>query len=129
MSVSLDTFFLSFTYGGVTTFLPFFAESIQVNSATFFLAYAIALTVTRPIAGKLADRYSGGTIIIPSLIISSVALLILSISGGLTGVILAAVFMELDSEPRNRFFKPLQLVSFLPIKKESRMLLTLLHLI
>jgi MFS family permease len=89
--ISVAIFFLALTYGGITTFLPLFAESIQVNAGTFFLVYAIALTLTRPVAGKLADRYSEGVIIIPSLIITIIALFLLGLSNGLPGVIISAI--------------------------------------
>ncbi len=71
--------------------MPLFAESIHVNAGTFFLIYAIALTITRPFAGKLADRYNEGSIIIPSLLITIIALLILSLSNELLGVIVSAI--------------------------------------
>lgn len=90
-TISIAIFFLSFTYGGITTFLPLFAESLQVNAGTFFLVYAIALTLSRPIAGKLADRYSYGFVIIPSLAITSLALLVLSLSNSLIGVLTTAI--------------------------------------
>lgn len=59
LSVTVAIFFLAVSYGGITTFLPLFAESIKVNPGTFFLVYAVALTLIRPIAGKLSDRYGG----------------------------------------------------------------------
>ncbi|MFD0713288.1 MFS transporter [Paenibacillus sp. GCM10027626] len=91
LPLSAAAFFLALTYGGITTFVPLFAESIQVNSGTFFLVYAIALTLTRPVAGKLTDRYGEAAIIIPSLVITIAALVILSLSHGLSGVLCAAV--------------------------------------
>lgn len=91
LTISAAIFFLAFTYGGITTFLPLFSRTIQVNAGTFFLVYAIALTLTRPVAGKLADRYNEAAIIIPSLMITSIALLILSFSNGLAGVMASAV--------------------------------------
>ncbi|PKR87111.1 MFS transporter [Heyndrickxia camelliae] len=91
LSISVAIFFLALTYGGITTFLPLFAASIQVNAGTFFLVYAIALTLTRPVAGRLADRYSEGSIIIPSIILTIIALLILSLSDGLLGVMASAI--------------------------------------
>lgn len=89
--ISSAIFFLALTYGGITTFLPLFAGTIQVNAGTFFLVYAVALTLTRPVAGKLADRYNEGTIIIPSMILMIVALLVLSFSAGLPGIVVSAV--------------------------------------
>ncbi|WP_026677897.1 MFS transporter [Fictibacillus gelatini] len=91
LPISAAIFFLALTYGGITTFLPLFAESIQVNAGTFFLIYAITLTVTRPVAGKLSDRYNEGSIIIPSLIITIIALLLLSLSTGLKGIVVSAI--------------------------------------
>lgn len=91
LPISAAIFFLALTYGGITTFLPLFAGSIQVNAGTFFLAYAVALTLARPVAGRLADRYNEGSIIIPSMILTIIALLILSLSDGLPGVIVSAI--------------------------------------
>ncbi|TDF96287.1 MFS transporter [Paenibacillus piri] len=91
LPISVAIFFLALTYGGITTFLPLFAGSIQVNAGTFFLVYAIALTLARPVAGKLADRFNETSIIILSLIITIIALFILSLSNGLPSVIASAI--------------------------------------
>ena len=90
-SICVVMFFLTIAFGGITTFLPLFAESIKVNPGTFFLLYAITLTISRPVAGKLADRYSEGTVIIPSLIITIAALLILSLSRESFGIMASAI--------------------------------------
>jgi MFS family permease len=91
LPISASIFFLALTYGGITTFLPLFAESIQVNAGTFFLVYAIVLTITRPFAGKLADRYNEGAVVIPAVIIAVIALAVLSVSTGYVGVMCSAV--------------------------------------
>lgn len=90
-SISVAIFFLTFTYGGITTFMPLFAESIQVNAGTFFMIYAIALTITRPIAGKLADRFSESVVMFPAFIMMSAALLVLSFTHGMVGIIISAI--------------------------------------
>lgn len=84
-------FFLSVAYGGITTFLPLFGESIRVNSGTFFLVYALALTLARPVAGKLSDRYGEAVVIVPGLAITVLSLAVLSFSTNLAGVVIAAV--------------------------------------
>ena len=56
LPVTVTLFFLTISYGGVMTFLPLFAQSIEVNAGTFFLVFAVTLTLTRPFAGKLSDR-------------------------------------------------------------------------
>ncbi|WP_159883290.1 MFS transporter [Paenibacillus puerhi] len=91
LPVTITLFFLAVAYGGITTFLPLFSASIQVNPGTFFLVYALALTLIRPISGKLSDRYGESRIIIPALMITISALIVLSFSSGLGGVIAAAI--------------------------------------
>ncbi|UFJ42602.1 MFS transporter [Brevibacillus humidisoli] len=91
LSVTVAIFFLSVAYGGITTFLPLFAESIKVNAGTFFFVYAVALTLIRPIAGKHSDRYGEPFVIAPALLITIASLLVLSFSNGLIGVIVAAI--------------------------------------
>ncbi|MBB6671619.1 MFS transporter [Cohnella nanjingensis] len=90
-SVMVAIFFLAAAYGGITTFVPLFAESVQVNAGTFFLVYAIALTATRPLAGKLSDRRGEAFVIVPALAVTVAALLVLSFSHGFTGMSIAAV--------------------------------------
>ena len=54
--VSIAVVFLAFAYGAVTTFVPLFAVTIDVNPGVYFLVYALALTLARPLAGTLSDR-------------------------------------------------------------------------
>ncbi|MEC0203823.1 MFS transporter [Paenibacillus lautus] len=91
LPVTVAIFFLAVAYGGITTFLPLFAESIRVNPGTFFLVYAVALTLIRPFAGKLSDRFGEAAVIIPSLVVTAAALIVLSLSSGLPGLITAAI--------------------------------------
>lgn len=91
LPVTVAIFFLAVAYGGITTFLPLFAASISVNPGTFFLVYAIALTLIRPLAGKLSDRFGEAAVIMPSLVITALSLLLLSLSDSLVGLIAAAI--------------------------------------
>ncbi len=95
LPVTSALFFLAVAYGGITTFLPLFAESIKINSGTFFLVYALALTLARPFAGKLSDRLGEANVIIPSLVVTVASLIVLSVSSGLGGVIVAALLYGL----------------------------------
>ncbi|OSX90287.1 hypothetical protein S3E15_01852 [Bacillus mycoides] len=91
LPVAIVTFFLSFTFGGITTFLPLFAANIQVNAGTFFLVYAVTLTVIRPLAGKISDKHGEGIIIVPALFILIVALLVLAMTKGIVGLVITAI--------------------------------------
>lgn len=95
LPVTSALFFLAVAYGGITTFLPLFAESIKINSGTFFLVYALALTLARPFAGKLSDRLGEANVIVPSLLVTVASLIVLSFSSGLGGVIVAALLYGL----------------------------------
>ncbi|WP_110933523.1 MFS transporter [Paenibacillus bouchesdurhonensis] len=91
LPVTAAVFFLTIAYGGITTFVPLLASSVKVNSGTFFLVYAVTLFLIRPIAGKLSDRHGEAFVIIPSLMITILALMVLSFSAGLFGMLTSAV--------------------------------------
>lgn len=91
LPIAIVTFFLSFTFGGITTFLPLFAAKIQVNVGTFFLAYAITLIIIRPLTGRISDKYGEGIIIVPALFILAIALLVLILTKGTIGLVITAI--------------------------------------
>ncbi len=91
LPVTVTVFFLFIAYGGITTFVPLFADSIKVNSGTFFLIYAATLVLIRPISGKLSDRYGESKVIGPALIVTILALIVLGFSTGFFGVLISAV--------------------------------------
>ncbi len=91
LPVAGSVFFLFVAYGGITTFVPLFAKSLQVNSGTFFLVFAATLALSRPLSGKLSDRYGERIVIMPALAVTIGALIVLSLSTGLTGILVSAV--------------------------------------
>ncbi|GAF15047.1 LOW QUALITY PROTEIN: hypothetical protein JCM19045_4389 [Bacillus sp. JCM 19045] len=88
--ISVSTFFVFVSYGGITTFIPLYAASISFHSGTFFI-YALTLLLTRPVAGMLADRYSDKMVIVPALGVTTVALVILAFFPSATGMIVASI--------------------------------------
>ncbi len=84
-------FFLTVSYGGITTFLPLFAESLSVNAGLFFLIYAIMLTLIRPVAGIISDKYGETVVILPALAVTASAMIVLAFSAGPVGIFAAAV--------------------------------------
>jgi predicted MFS family arabinose efflux permease len=91
LPIMASVFFLFVAYGSITTFVPLFAASIKVNSGAFFMALAATLALMRPLAGRLSDRHGEAVVIVPALVITIVALLALSLSTGLFGVLGSAV--------------------------------------
>ena len=68
-----------------------FAAKIQVNVGAFFLIYAITLIITRPITGKISDKYGEGVIIVPAIFIMIIALLVLALTKGTIGLVITAI--------------------------------------
>ncbi|MDF2723137.1 MAG: major facilitator superfamily 1, partial [Paenibacillus sp.] len=95
LPVTSAVFFLAFAYGGVMTFLPLFAESIKVNSGTFFLIYALSLAAVRFVAGRLADRLGEIAVIVPGFALILAALFTLAGAQGLFGIVAAAILLGL----------------------------------
>lgn len=91
LPVSLTVALLTFSYGAVTTFLPLFAVTVDVNPGIYFLVYALALTAARPLAGTISDHHGEATVIVPATVLTIVAHLVLSGAKGLGGVLAAAV--------------------------------------
>lgn len=74
-------FFISFTYGGVISFLAVHATILGIKDISwYFFVYAIATLVSRPLIGKLVDRigvnitvFGGLVLVIPALVIIACA--------------------------------------------------------
>ncbi|MDQ0429744.1 MFS family permease [Planomicrobium stackebrandtii] len=73
-------FFISFAYASILTFISVYAESLGLIKAAsfFFVVYAIAMLVVRPLTGRLFDAVGPSVVIIPSIIIFGVGLISLS---------------------------------------------------
>src|SRR5690606_32691694 len=91
LPVSVAVVFLAFAYGAVTTFVPLFAVTIDVNPGIYFLVYALALAVSRPLSGTLSDRLGEAAVIVPGTALTAIALAVLGSARGLGGVVAAAV--------------------------------------
>jgi len=95
LSAVVSVIFLFISYSSITTFVSLFADSIKVNSGLFFLVYSTALFLSRPSAGKLSDKYGETLVIIPSLLMAALALIVLSLSTGLSGMLISAMLYGL----------------------------------
>lgn len=82
---SLVLFFMTFSYGGMVTFLPLHAQEQGIeNIGPFFTIYAIGLLITRPIAGKYYDRKGPDLIVIIGMIAMFLGTFILGQSSSLS---------------------------------------------
>ncbi|MGI9862035.1 MFS transporter [Moorella naiadis] len=93
---SLIAFFLTISYGGVVTFLTLYAAERNIaNIGLFFTFYAAALMLIRPFAGMVADRSGPAPILIPGLLATALATLLLSLAGSLQVFLMAGVLYGL----------------------------------
>lgn len=73
---ALMIFFVSVTWGGISSFLPIYAETLGISHiGYFFSCYAAAVLLSRPLSGKLVDKYGYDIAIIPGLICLFIAVL------------------------------------------------------
>jgi MFS family permease len=76
---SLVMFFVTMTFGVIVSFLALFANNLGItNVGIFFTIFAIALMMSRPLFGRLADKKGFDLVVIPGILAIFMAMLILS---------------------------------------------------
>ena len=89
---ALVLFFITLSYGGIVTFLPSYANYRGVeNIGIFFTVYALVLLFSRPIIGKLADRYGVRKFLVPGILSIAAALFLLTKASSLPMFLLVGV--------------------------------------
>jgi MFS family permease len=90
--VSLSLFLYSFGYGGITSFTALYADANGVTPKSIYLTtMAIAILLTRPLAGRLGDRLGYKRVFVPCLILISLGLGLLAVAGTRPWMIASAV--------------------------------------
>ncbi|OQA07757.1 MAG: Bacillibactin exporter [Firmicutes bacterium ADurb.Bin373] len=85
-------FFITMTYGAVVAFIALYAAQHGItNIGSYFTIFALALAISRPVCGRLADRIGFDLIIIPGIILVATAMFLLYFASGLHWFWLAAV--------------------------------------
>jgi MFS family permease len=80
--VSLTLFMYSFGYGGITSFSALYADANGVVPKGLYLTtLALVMLVTRPLSGRLGDRFGYRRVFLPCLLIISAGLAVLTIGG------------------------------------------------
>ena len=80
-------------FGTLSTFVPLFIRSagVDLNAGLFYTAAAIASFSVRLVAGKASDRYGRGLFITISLILYTIAMLLLWVANSPSGFLAAAI--------------------------------------
>ncbi|EOL50106.1 MFS transporter [Enterococcus caccae] len=95
--ISFIAFLMGLSYSSVLSFLSSYAKAIDLVGASsfFFVVYALVITATRPLSGRIFDARGENAVMYPSFIFLTVGLLFLSmtttswmllVSGGLIGL-------------------------------------------
>lgn len=92
LAISLSLFLYSFGYGGITSFAAMYADANHVTPKGIYLTtLALVILVTRPMAGRLGDRLGYKRVFMPCLLLISVGLAVLAVSGTRTSMIVSAM--------------------------------------
>lgn len=90
--VSFTLFLYSFGYGGVTSFTALYADATGARPKGIYLtALALAILATRPMSGRLGDRFGHRKVLLPSLVVVAVGLSVLVAGGTTMHLVLSAI--------------------------------------
>jgi MFS family permease len=80
--LSFTLFLYSFGYGGITSFTALYADANGTTPKSIYLtALAVSMLVTRPLAGRLGDRFGYRKVFLPCLVLITVGLACLVFGG------------------------------------------------
>ena len=70
---------MTMSFGAVLSFLPLFVQARQLgNPGWYFIVYSLAVIVARPVSGKWSDRFGRARVIVPGLLLLSLAMSLLA---------------------------------------------------
>lgn len=90
-------FCLALSSGATSSFLVIYARDIQnvENIGLYFTVNAVCLLATRPLIGRLGDKYGIQKVLLPAFCIYAVAMVVISYAATLPAFLLAAVINSL----------------------------------
>ncbi len=90
--VSITLALYSFGYGGITSFAAMYADANGVTPKGLYLtALAVVILATRPVLGRLGDRFGYRQVFIPCLVLISCGMALLAVGGSRTWMLLSAL--------------------------------------
>lgn len=110
--------FLSMAYSCINAFIILYGEMRGVaDIGLFFTAYAIGLIISRPIGGKMADRFGVDKTLVPGCIIFALSYLLISCSKSLVSFLLVGFIFAFGY---GICFPSIQTLSMLLVSPEKR---------
>ena len=92
--VAIVMILCEFSFGIILTIIPDFSDSIQIqDKSTYFTIYVLSSVVVRVVAGKVSDKYGRVPVLFYALLVSLVAMLILSYSQETTTMVISAIIL------------------------------------
>lgn len=83
---------LNCTYANINGYLVLYAESLGVEGISiYFTVYALTMLFTRPMIGRMADKYGIVKITVPCLVCFAFSFILISLAHSLPGFIIAAL--------------------------------------
>lgn len=97
LPIALTSSLVAFAYSGVISFISIYAKSLDLMEASkyFFVAYAVAMLISRPFAGRLFDSVGPNLVIFTSLILFAIGLVTLSAANSALLLLLSGVLIGL----------------------------------
>ena len=90
--LSFTLFLYSFGYGGITSFTALYADANGVTPKGIYLtALAVVILLTRPLSGRLGDRFGYRRIFLPCLVLIAIGLSCLVMGGTRFWLVLSAI--------------------------------------
>lgn len=88
------SFAVNIGFTAINAFLLVYTEERGIQGGSlFFTVYAVALLMTRPVVGKLTDKYGFVKIGVPALLMTALSLALIGVSSNL-GMLLTAAFIN-----------------------------------
>lgn len=95
MPFAMVTFFMTFSYAGVSAFLALYARELDLMAAAsnFLLCYAVFLMICRAFTGNVCDRKGPEYVVYPCLLAFTVGLVVLGYTHGSVSMIFAGALI------------------------------------
>ncbi len=92
---AVTLFLYSFSYGGITSFVAVYAETVGAPRALYFTVFCLTIVATRPFIGRYADRAGHARIIVPCLVMIVLGVWALALAGSPLMFVVSAMLFGL----------------------------------
>lgn len=95
--IAMVIFIVGLSYAAIQAYMSFYTTAIDLSvyASYFFLVYAVAILLSRPLTGRIVDRHGANWIVIPAAIIEMVGLIVLATAHSGLALMLSAFLIGL----------------------------------